>query len=185
MCLVRCENTSLLKPEAVSAMKLINLISSVLFSQFLSAVTYHYTQWRCLVAPSAPLSCLLLHCCHRAFPEAEGGDFHQTALGGAGLNSCFTGQWWAVLGCWVWLRCPRAGIWESLLIPEKLDAEHPRTRWYFVLSISRTCLEAEETEGLSPRACKARSYLDQLYYILSYKALWEFTIQKKEVRITR
>lgn len=34
VCLVRCKNPSLLKPEAVSAMNLISLISSILFSRF-------------------------------------------------------------------------------------------------------------------------------------------------------
>lgn len=155
VCLVRCENRGLLKPEAVSAMKLIHLISSVLFSQFLCLL------WPIIIPNEDAwlhfqLPCLsLLHCCLRPFPETRGGVLHQAEglftpdfTRGAGLNSCFTGQWQAVPGGWVWLRCPRGGIWESPWMPDKLDAEHPRTRWYFVLSRSRTYLEDKETEGL-------------------------------------
>lgn len=154
--------------------EVIHLISSVLFSQFLCLL------WPMIIPNEDAwlhflLLCLsLLHCSLRPFPETRGGVFHQAEglftpdlTRGAGLNPCFTGQWQALLGCWVWLTCPRGGIWESPLTPHKLDAEHLRTRWYFVLSVSRTCLEDKQTEGLSPHACKARSYCDQFYYIPS------------------
>lgn len=66
MCLVRCKNLSLLKPEAISEVNIIHLISSILFSPFV-----------CLLQPivfpyeDAWLGCLL-HCCHRpAFPEGR------------------------------------------------------------------------------------------------------------------
>lgn len=141
-----------------------NLKCSV-FSVSVSAVTYHYTQWRCFIALSAPLSAFCPTAATDHFQRQEEG------FSPGWSERCWTElvfHWTVTSTTWLLSTTEMSQeIWGSLLIPEKLDAEHPRTRWYFVLSISRTCLEDQETEGLSPHACKARSCLDQLHYIPS------------------